>query len=213
MLHPSESGRPGVHASSVHCDITLPLGVSHFAPSVAVVQVAEYENNQMMLQSLQAPLHQEEDMAGARALDSLSPRFWRSYDSGRMLAQLDLQHVAFFAANGTDEAPQFANPWAYRNLPYVGYKPAYLMHHGHWEYMANLRQHAATPEMRYGPAVRLQSRPSATIVFAVVHRAPSGGNQRPLRGGRCWFSRCIPLQMCGLCVHAWPTPGSPRHAT
>ena len=71
----------------------------------------------------------------------------RHSDSGRLLGHLDVPGVAFMRANGTEEAPQFANPWAYRNLPYVGYRPAYIMHHGHWMYMTHLRRFAATPGM------------------------------------------------------------------
>ena len=109
-------------------------------------QIADHAKEPRLVKAVRDPPAMCRDQ-GACILDTASPQFWGHYDANRLLASLDVPEVAFMACNGTDEHPQFANPWAYRNLPYTGYKPAYIMHHGHWEYVRNLQHFAATPDM------------------------------------------------------------------
>ena len=49
--------------------------------------------------------------------------------------------------NGTAARPQLANPWALRSVPYTGYRPAYIKHHGSHVFASAVAPYAVTPRM------------------------------------------------------------------
>ena len=72
-------------------------------------------------------------------LDRISGASWGRYDSHRLLPTLELPNIALLPANGTERHPQLSNTWSFRNLPYSGYHPAYIKHHGNWVYQDHVR--------------------------------------------------------------------------
>ena len=74
------------------------------------------------------------------------------YNGTRTLHTVPLPDIALAPHNGTEAAPQLVNSWAIRAVPSVGYRPAYIHHHGHL-HLGSLASYVVTYDM---PAVQRQ---------------------------------------------------------